>query len=267
MAQAGFGVSAMLSGANARIDGFLRDRLGVDAAASGFKRDGRFSLGGLIAILSMGANDRQRTAPDRLTLSALDSPIVEAALARLHSPVTADEAKEILELLRTGAVASDVVSALHVTMTHARRLPPDLFIDLLRLPQLPAELVQAVSDDLGTRGEEPRTVLTLLRNGRIDREILPRTLAVVLNRAAPNHVAETLRALIGPENRTVRLALLIYARAQGVDIDEDDLDALYLTIDPASPDLAPLLNQGLARLLAQSGGVSEALNVLRNLAA
>jgi hypothetical protein len=89
----------------------------------------------------------------------------------------------------------------------------------------------------------------------------------VLNRAATKEVAETLRALIGPENRTIRLAILIYARTQGVDIDEEDLDALYQAIDPANPDLSPLLNRGLDRLTTQYSGAGEALAILRRLAA
>jgi hypothetical protein len=261
------GLRELLRKVDSKTDDFLRNRLDTGPEAGAFKEDGRFNLGGLVAILSVGARDRARVVPEGLDLSALDSRLIETALSRLNSPVTLEEAKEILDLLRTGVVASDVVTALQVMVTKARRLPPDLFVDLLRLPDLPAEIVNAVSADLaGTASQQPRDVLTRLRDG-IDRPILPKTLGVVLNRAAPKDIAETLRALIGPENRTVRLAILIYARAQGVDIDEEDLDALYQAIDPANPDLAPLLNRGLERLADQYRGAGQALAVLRKLAA
>jgi hypothetical protein len=262
------GLSELLGRVNSKTDDFLRTRLGTEPGAGEFKQDGRFNLGGLIGILSVGARDRARATPEGPDLAKLDSALVKAALDHINSPVTLEEAEEILVLLRSGAIASDVASALHATAKSARRLPPDLFIDMLRLPHLPGEIVDAVSDDLAGRGEEtPRDVLTALRDGRIDRAILPKTLGVVLNRAATKEVAETLRALIGPENRTVRLAILIYARTQGVDIDEEDLDALYQAIDPANPDLSPLLNRGLDRLTTQYRGAGEALAILRRLAA
>ena len=261
------GLSELLGRVNSKTDDFLRTRLGTDPGAGEFKQDGRFNLGGLIGILSVGARDRARAAPEGPDLAILDSARVKAALDHVNSPVTLEEAEEILVLLRSGAIASDVASALHATAKSARRLPPDLFIDVLRLPHLPGDIIDAVSDDLAGRGETPRNVLTALRDGRIDRAILPNTLGVVLNRAATKEVAETLRALIGPENRTVRLAILIYARTQGVDIDEEDLDALYQAIDPANPDLSPLLNSGLDRLTTQYRGAGEALAILRRLAA
>jgi len=88
---------------------------------------------------------------------------------------------------------------------------------------------------------------------------------VLKSRAVPRDAAETLRALIAPKNRTVRLAMLIYARTQGVDIDEHDLDAMYRAIDPANSDLAPLLNRGLARVQSQYPVARDAVTVLRRL--
>jgi hypothetical protein len=94
---------------------------------------------------------------------------------------------------------------------------------------------------------------------------LPSTLRVLLNRALPRDIAETLRALIGPDYRTVRLAVLISARTHGVDIDERDLDALHAAIDPDNPDLATVLNRGLDRLQSQYQAAG-ALAILRRLA-
>jgi hypothetical protein len=262
------GLTDLLSRVNSRTDEFLRDRLHGDTAVGDFTRDGRFNLGGLVALLSLGARERPRTAPAPADLSTLDAALVRRVLDQLHAPVTPEEAQQILDLLRTGAIASDVASALHVTLRFARRLPPELVIDLLQLPALPGDLIEAISEDVRAAvPRQPRQVLVELRDGRIDHAVLPHTLGVVLNRAAPRSVAATLRALIGPENRTVRLAILIYARAQGIDLDEDDLDALYQAIDPANVDLSPLLKRGLDRLLAESRGRGNAVALLRRLRA
>ena len=69
-----------------------------------------------------------------------------------------------------------------------------------------------------------------------------------------------------PDNRSLRLAIIIDARTHGIDIDEQDLDALHDAIDPANPDLAPLLDRGLERLTAQYQGAGQALEILRRLA-
>jgi hypothetical protein len=183
-----------------------------------------------------------------------DSALLHAALSRLGGPVTLAEAEETLDLLRTGALATDVASALRV------------FEDALRLPDVPADVLSALRADFaGSLPTRARDLVADLRDGRRDRAVLPTTLRVLLSRAVPRDIAETLRALIAPENRTVRLAVLIYARTHGVDLDEQDLDALHQAIDPDAPDLAPLLNRGLERLQSQYQAAG-ALAILRRLA-
>jgi hypothetical protein len=80
-------------------------------------------------------------------------------------------------------------------------------------------------------------------------------------------LVETIRALIGPENQTLRLAVLVYARTQGVDLDEKDLDALFRALDPTHPDLGVFLDRGLERVTSVYGDASRAVAVLRRLAA
>jgi hypothetical protein len=80
-------------------------------------------------------------------------------------------------------------------------------------------------------------------------------------------LVETIRALIGPENQTLRLAVLVYARTQGIDLDEEDIDALFRALDPANPDLGVLLDRGLERVTAPFEDASRALALLRRIAA
>jgi hypothetical protein len=131
---------------------------------------------------------------------------------------------------------------------------------------LPWDVVEALRDDFaGHLPHRPEAFLAQLRDGRIDRAVLPNTMRVLKNRAVPPDAAETLRALIAPKNRTVRLAILIYARTQGVDIDERDLDAVYWAIDPANSGLTPLLNRGLARVQRQYPVARDVVTILRRL--
>jgi hypothetical protein len=90
---------------------------------------------------------------------------------------------------------------------------------------------------------------------------------VLLGRATPDVLLETIRALIGPENQTLRLAVLVYARTQGIDLDEKDLDALFKALDPANPDLGVFLDRGLERVTSTYGDAARAVAVLRRIAA
>jgi hypothetical protein len=260
------GLDQMLQQIGSTADRFLADKLSVTSGTGEFAEPGRFSFGGLVTLLSLGARDRARGVPASADVSTADPALLQAALSRLGGPVTAAEAEEALDLLRTGAFATDVASSLRVLLRLVRHLPRGLFEDALRLPDVPADVVGALRADFaGDLPTRARDLVADLRDGRRDRAVLPTTLRVLLHRALPRDIAETIRALIGPENRTVRLAVLIYARTHGVDIDEADLDAVHEAIDPDNPDLAPLLHRGLDRLEAQYQAAG-ALAILRRLA-
>jgi len=260
------GLDATLDQVNSTTDEFLNGTLGADPIAQGFTRPGRFNLAGLVALLSLGATDREREAPAPRDLVTANAALAKAALDKAGSPVTIEEAEDLLTLLRTGAVTADLVYSLEAALKFVRQLPPDLFRDVLNAHALPWDVVEAMRDDFaGHLPRRPEAFLVQLRDGRLDRAVLPNTLRVLKKRAVPRDAAETLRALIAPKNRMVRLAILIYARTQGVDIDERDLDAVYRAIDPANSDLAPLLNRGLARVQRQYPVARDAVTVLRRL--
>jgi hypothetical protein len=141
------GLDDVLQQLGSTADHFLGSRLGVEASPAGFTSPGRFTFGGLIALLSLGARDRARTVPDQGELSTVDPALLQAALARAHSPVRPAEVDEALDLLRTGAVATDVTSSMRVILRLVRRLPSDLFKDALDLPRIPGDVVSALEAD------------------------------------------------------------------------------------------------------------------------
>jgi hypothetical protein len=214
------------------------------------------TLPGLLGVLALG----QRTRPTEplgldLALGTMSPEriraVLDAVAKRLGVPVTPSEAQEVVELLTTGEFLADVQSGLAAAVRFVPRVPVALVQDALALDELPAELVAAVRTDLHDDPSRPvRERLEDLRDGRLDarRRILTNTLRVLLGRAAPGALVGTLRTLIAPENRTFRLAIVVYARLHGVDIDVEDLDALYRALDPADPDLGRLLDRGLDRV-------------------
>ena len=143
-------------------------------------------------------------------------------------------------------------------------------LSALTLPKLPERVARAIHADL--QDDAPlvlRDVLVDLADGRLEhrRRILTNTLGVLLAGATPGVLVETIRALVGPENETLRLALLVYARTQGIDLEKEDLDALFDALDPAHPDLGILLDRGLERVTVVYGGAGRAVTVIRRLLA
>jgi hypothetical protein len=265
------GVQELLDQVNRRADAFA-SRLGEPASGvTEGAADGRFTLPGLIALLAVGARDRPR---EPLVAEALSPAVIERVLdevGRLRGvPVRAAEVREVVQLLTTGELLVDVATGLRAVLVLVPRLPLALTRDALTLPELPRAVAEAIRADLKDDApRSPRDVIVDLRDGRLEgrRRILTNTLRVLLGEATPGVLVETIRALVGPENQTLRLAVLVYARTQGIDLDEKDLDALFRALDPANPDLGVLLDRGLERVTAAYGDASRAVAVLRRIVA
>jgi hypothetical protein len=240
----------------------LMSRLGATGPAAP-----DLSLPGLLEILALG----QRTvASEALPTQALTRENIQAMLSSLGErhgiPITAAEAQEVVTLLTTGEIFEDLGTGLAAAVRLGPRVPAALVEDGLALPELPSDLAAAIRRDLrDDPARSPREALLSLRDGRLEGKVLTNTLRVLLGAATPEVVVTTIRALIAPENRTFRLAIVVFARLHGVDIDIEDLDAVYRAIDPANPDLSPLFAQGLSRVRDKYGRAEDALAFLRRL--
>ncbi len=227
------------------------------------------TLPGLFEILALGQRTKTSAA---LPPGSLNRENIQASLASLAErqgiPITAAEARDVVALLTTGELQEDLATGLVAVVQLAPQVPAALVEDALALPELPSDLVAAIRRDLhDDPSRSPREVLVSLRDGRIDRKIMTNTLRALLASAAPQTVVNTVRTLIAPENRSVRLAIVVYARLHGVDIDVEDMDAVYRAIDPKNPDLGSLFEQGLTRVRDKYGRAEDALTFLRRLSA
>jgi len=102
-----------------------------------------------------------------------------------------------------------------------------------------------------------------LRDGKLDRPppTMARALAVLYGFATVGEIRDLLKRLLAPENRSVRLALLLYARTNGFDVEEHDLDVVYKSLLAGDrPDLGPVLADALEFLEKRYGG--DELNVV-----
>jgi len=79
-------------------------------------------------------------------------------------------------------------------------------------------------------------------------------------------VAEAVRRVIGRDNETARLAILIYARVHGIPLTPEGLDALHDgPLASRDPDLGPVLAAGVRVLTTRRGGEQGVIGVLRRL--
>jgi hypothetical protein len=193
---------------------------------------------------------------------------VGGGIARAGSPVTPEEAAQVLELLRSGEFFADAAGTTSAVVQLTRELPRALVRDLPRTPagldELGEALVRDGADAFGRLSE----IAADLLDGRLDRppSALTNTLRWLYGNAAASAVAEAVRRIIGPDNQTARLAILLYARAHGIPLTPEGLDALRDgPLDSRDPDLGPALAAGVRALATQRGSELGVIDVLRRL--
>jgi hypothetical protein len=171
--------------------------------------------------------------------------------------------------LRSGEFVGDVSSGIAAIVRLTRSVPRGLLQDVLRLDRLPDSLVDAARADFAEANEANlRTIFTDLISGRVrpGNAPLDHTLQAAMRLSTLRTTVETLRELIAPDNRTLRLAIVAYVRANGdTDFSQEDLDAVYRSLDPDHADLGPVIEAGLGRLgtqLGSAGAVKDALSRL-----
>ena len=193
---------------------------------------------------------------------------VGGGIARPGLPVTPEEAAQVLELLGSGEFFSDAAGTTSAVVQLTHQLPRALVRDVPRTPSRLGELGEAlVRDGVDAFGHVGELAADLL-DGQLDRPPSPltNTLRWLYGNAAATAVAETVRRIIARDNETARLAILIYARAHGIPLTPEGLDALHDgPLNPQDPDLGPALAAGVQALTAQRGGEQGVVGVLRRL--
>lgn len=239
------------------------------AAARGDEGDvSRVSIPGILALLALGRGDgpANEERPPQPRDDATMRRILTDVAAQPGTPIKPEEAQEALGLLRSREFFGDLSSGLAAVVSLTRTAPGALLRDVLRLDRLPRALIDAIRGDLAEASEaDIRSILTELRRGHVapGHAPLDHTLRALMEVATLRTTVQTLRELIAPDNRTLRLAITVYVRAHGdPDFREEDLETVYRALDPDGPDLGPLIEAGLRRLHGQLGSAGAVKNAL-----
>lgn len=193
---------------------------------------------------------------------------VGGGLVRPGLPVTPEEATRVIELVRSGEFFSDAAGTTSAVVQLTQELPGALVRGIPRTPSRIGELGEALARDGADAFGHVSQLAADLLDGHLDRPPRPltNTLRWLYGHAAAAAVAETVRRIIARDNETARLALLIYARAHGIPLTPEGLDALHDgPLNPQDPDLGPALVAGVETLSAQRGGEPGVVGVLRRL--
>ena len=193
---------------------------------------------------------------------------VGGGLARPGLPVSPDEAARVLALLRSGEFFGDAAATTSAVIQLTGELPRALVRDVPRTPGRLDELGEALVRDGAEAFGEISAIAGDLLDGRLDGPPSPlsNTLRWLYGHAAVSAVAEAVRGILAPDNETARLAIIIYARAHGIPLTPEGLDALRDgPLDSRDPDLGPALAAGVQAIAARRGGEAGVIGMLRRL--
>ncbi len=236
---------------------------------------------GLMTLLALGKKaeppkkaKEEPTQPFRvggLQTGEIKEKALRAALDKVAEerglPVTSEQVEKAWELLRTGEFYADVASGAAAIIHVIPNLPLSLLRDTSKAPKLPFALITGAAKDLGDSLDSLPDILEDLEDGKLDQtpKVMTNTLGVLFRQSqSVSSIIETVRTLIGPENESVRLAIIVYARSQGVNINEDDLDAVHQALDTDNPNLGPVVLAGFD-YLEREYGVKTARRVVRRM--
>jgi hypothetical protein len=213
----------------------------------------------------------ERRRPDELLQDPQVRAVVLAVAMKALAAETGvdlgdEEQQRVIEIIETGQFFGDAASATAVLAHVVPRLPLALAGDLRAAPTGVPRLALALGRDLVTTPLlVPAVIDDLLDDGSFDRQpaILTETMRTLYDFGSVATTAETLRALLA--NESVRFAILVYARLNGVPLEPADLDAVRASLDPANPDLGPLVARGVERLVDEygEGGAARLLRTMR----
>lgn len=194
----------------------------------------------------------------KLPPALLENPKIRHAITQTladqalkQTPVKPEEAAQTIELLISGEVFSDIAYTLvQVFKLAASPLSiwgkgMSIFRFLRGFPKAlisdtsPIELIKLFSEQLSQ-----------LKHGKAPKapEILNNTLKNLYSLFLVNNVIETVHRLLLPENQSLRIALLIYARLHHVNLEQKDIDKVNETVfNTDNPQLGTLLFYAIKR--------------------
>lgn len=170
-------------------------------------------------------------------------------------PLDENQRKQAWELLVTGRAKQDTRQSLFALLENLRKINPDTLKKTVTNGTNPFSLIDALAKDAKSlqaiqKGQPP----VVLRN----------TLHTLQSEPLGEIVSDSAKIFTSQDNPTMRLAIIAYARMNGVNLTEENLNDLNKALDPNQPDLYPFL-AGALNTLKQEYGVNDSQRAIEHL--
>ncbi len=167
------------------------------------------------------------------------------------------EINEAFELVKSGQFKQDIRSSLKKIYS-INKDPAYILADIEKTPNLVVALESAILKDLQIRLPNANcatnAITGLVKNkNAVSKECLPSTFDNTIDALYEVNtvakIAASARVVTDPNNRSSRVAIIIYARSQGINISEDDLNTLHRFLDTNKEDhkLEDIVNAGIKK--------------------
>lgn len=182
--------------------------------------------------------------------------VVEHVAKELAFPVTREEAITAGELLVTGEFFHDATSSLQVTLRTVPKLLLEAPRDVITLPGRVFGLVKALSEGMLAGPTDLQAILKAIVTSETPKSpaLLQKALDALYDFGTFRNAANLVWELTAPDNQSLRLALLLFARANGVPVTPEHLEAARALFKTDSPDLGPTIVSGVKFLEERYGG-------------
>lgn len=185
-----------------------------------------------------------------LAQTQLKTELKQVTLERTNGalPLSSDEAEQLFVLIESGEVFEDVFYMLSIIFTLI--IKPDRFSDLSgsfkSYISALTDLPEAIISDLDPRSgfENISIQIKEVQKGGVlnDPEILDHTLKVIYSTPEAGNIIGVINALLDPKNESLRIVLLIYARLNGINLQQQDIDMVRESIlEVENPKMGVLL--------------------------
>jgi hypothetical protein len=168
--------------------------------------------------------------------------------AREGAPLHPDEAHRIKELIASGEVFHDIFYSFKVIFSlanpdHSTKLDESFKGYIKAIIVLPRSFLFDLNPNDAFENLSAQIARLKVGESPDDSVILDNTLKTIFSVADVGNIIDAINALLAPENETLRIALSVYARLNGINLEQQDIDKVRETIlDRDNPQLGSLFS-------------------------
>ncbi len=190
---------------------------------------------------------------DFKNIVSADNSLLQSAIKVVGKNNDQVEITKAVQLIKTGKFYKDIIRAASTSIKLFPQLRNSINKELIS-PNIAICPISSISTGTKDIIKDPSSIIK-------DPQLLESMLSCAYKNKPVEAVAQTASTLL--QNDSIKLAIIVYARANGINLNEGDLDALRNTVlNTESPDFDILVDRGIVRLKEKYNG--DRVNVLLN---